>query len=263
MSRNGDTVAGDMKTFPLNAFDSLADAQPVAAITAKVTKVFPQKTGESSAGPWAIQNLEIEGDGVVLPVMMKDRDPVGPELKGRTITLIASTGKQMAGLYAMDDNRNGTVIRKLKVTASATMEVMEGSAPASKPAQNTNVQQAAQSAVNQAQRAAGTTQTADLGAPAERPAPKGQDEINADQAKQERHDIRDVRKTMIQVANLHLLARLSVENYEAKLFKDVTGKDMSEGEIQGATASVFIKCEKIGLHSKMPARPFTLDELKK
>jgi hypothetical protein len=246
------------KPFPLASFDALTDKQTVGCILGTLTVLYPRKDGvrQSTGTPWSIQNGKLVADGVELPVVFMDRDEIPQSYKGREIMLTASNAKGLSGLYAHDDDYQGTITRKLKVTASAEIALIGSSSPAAE----TPRQQ--QRPTTQQQR------------PAEEPAPNLQDpppprerrerpqptaeERDAEAAKK----MNEARRTIMQTANLHLICRLAVINYEAPLYKEVTGHTMNEGEVQAATSSIFIKCDKLGLTNSMPTHPFTADELK-
>lgn len=217
--------------FPMEAFASLADNQPIACVEGVLTKLYGPKNGTNSNGPWSIQNAELDCKGTIVPVMFKDREPIDQGLKNRTIRLTASTAKGMSGLYAIDDERNGAVTRKLKVTPSAQLDIIDNASAAAKPphqAQNPP-QQASQQATGQ--------QTASK--------PAASDDGHHDH-------VRAAKQTIIQVLNLHLLITKAVDKMEAPAYKKATGLDMSESQRQAATASIFITCERQGLVRNMP-----------
>ncbi len=218
--------------FPMDAFASLADNQPIACVEGVLTKLYGPKDGTNSNGPWSIQNAELDCKGVIVPVMFKDREPIDQSLKNRTIRLTASTAKGMSGLYAIDDVRNGATTRKLKVTPSAQLDIIDTGRAAEPPRQQavqTPPQQAAGQPTGQQQ--------------ASQPAPKDDGH----------HDlVRAAKQTIIQILNLHLLVAKAVEKMEAPAFKKATGLDMSESQRQAATASIFITCERQGLVRNMP-----------
>jgi hypothetical protein len=64
--------------------------------------------------------------------------------------------------------------------------------------------------------------------------------------------MKEAKKALTQIANLHLQCMLVVERYEAKAFHEATGQHMTEAQKQAAIASVFIKAERSGLVDKMP-----------
>lgn len=235
----------EAKPFPLSAFDSLSDGQVIACVQGVLVKLFPQKTGTSTAGPWALQNGEIEADGVVIPITFKDRDPLDQTLKGRTIRVTASNVKTMTGVFCWDDTRNGATVRKIKVTPSAELDIIAGDSPAAVPPQGQT-----------------STTPPDLQTPpASKPAPAttaAKPAPPTDRSKEDA-DFLEARKTVNQIANLHLLCMLAVERYEADAYKALTNRDMSEGQRQAAVASLFIKADREGLVRYMPVTDASKD----
>jgi hypothetical protein len=234
----------EVKIFPLSAFDSLADGQPVAAIKGTITKLYDAKGGTNSVGKWQIQNAEIEADGITLPVMFKDRDAIDKSWKGKTILLTAKVDKSMTGLYVFDDTKNDVTIRKLKVTTTATIEIVYDDAK-TQSAAAPNLQQ------HQQQPTERLTNPADP-APANKPADPAPQTGGKPQRTKEEQEFHDAQKTVVQIANLHLTCMLAVERYEAPAFKKLTGQDMSESQRQAACASIFIKADREGLVRYMP-----------
>lgn len=64
----------------------------------------------------------------------------------------------------------------------------------------------------------------------------------------------EAKRTIMQIANLHLLSAQAVESYEAPAFKKHTGQDMTESQRQGAIASIFIEACRSGLVRNMPTK---------
>lgn len=279
------------KPFPFASFEHLTDGQTVGMIVGTLSILYGWKTGNNAKKPWAIQNGILTDDtGAELPVVFMDRESeLGKEWKGVKIQLVAGTDKGLTGLYAYDDTFQGRTTRKLKVTKSAHLTAVGDAAPEQlsaaeqerrlhaiaeahereKSSRGQTTHELAERPPQQRQQHQQQTPAAnpepgpDLSGPTPPAGKKSPEEIEAEKAKAEKRDIRDARHAMIQVANLHLMSRLCVENYEAKTYREVTGNDMSESEKQGATASIFIQLTKTQVHLKMPKRPFTVDELKK
>lgn len=236
------------KPFPFAAFDSLAHNNPVAAIQGTITKLYQQKSGTNSVGPWSIQNGELEADGIILPFMLKDRDSLDQSMKGRTVFMTASTAKGITGLYAFDDENHGVTTRKLKVTATATIDIIDGGR--SQAAETPPKQEAQTSFQDPAPTDKFKTETWKE-TPADKQTPHTR--TKEDEA------FLEARKTINQIANLHLLCMLAVERYEAPAFKKLSGQDMSESQRQAAAASIFIKADREGLTRSMPVVDATKD----
>lgn len=251
--------------FPLNQFGTLASGQPIAVLTGTLTKLFDRKTGKNEHGEWSIQNAELTQDGTALPVQFKEMEEIPKSYRNREILLEAKQGKQLTGLYCIDDDRGGTVTRKIKVTGTATLSLVEGGpsqavndfkkrvdnewGPENNPSRG-------QTTVHQQQSAPDLQEPAPRSQTAAQPPPKKTpDEKRA----AEDAEFHEARRTVNRLANLHLLCALAVERYEAPAFKNLTGVDMSESQRQGATASIFIAAERSGLARQMPVANATQD----
>ena len=98
---------------------------PIPAIKGKLTALYPVKKGESEKGPWSFQNGELTQGNQKIKIVFKGRDPVPMSTKGKEITLLSFHGDRgVSGLYASDNDYNGTVTREIKVTSTA--EMIEG-----------------------------------------------------------------------------------------------------------------------------------------
>lgn len=244
--------------FPLNAFSSLGDGQPIACLQGELVKLYPAKSGKNSVGPWSLQNGELQADGVTIPITFKDRDELDQTWKGRVILLTASNDKGMKGLYCWDDEKNNVKVRKIKVTPSASLDIIDtsagrGSAAAQQPHQQGQQQQRdPDGPTGNAHDNHGHQQQPNQGGG------QGGDPQRKQRSKEE-EDFLDARRTIQQLTNLHLLCLLAVERYEAPAFKSLTGRDMPEGQRQAAASSLFIKADKLGLDRFMPLVDATKD----
>lgn len=238
--------------FPLSQLGAMADKQNLACIAGTIASIYKPKTGTNSTGEWSIQNAVIKGtDGIEVTLWLKDRPEIPTAAKGRFIVLTARQGeKGLSGLYIMDDDYNGKVTRKIKVTPTAELTYQddapqrEYNPPASRPSAA-----ARQKAVEESwQEPTGS----------HHPDP----DPDATQAKAQaarKHDapdsIKEAERTILQITNLHLTCSRAVIKYEAPTFKKLTGQDMTESQVQGAIASVFIESCRSGLHRNMPTAP--------
>lgn len=228
--------------FPLTALGSMADKQPVACVAGTVTKIWPRRSGSNSNGDWSIQNLMIKGTcGTEIGIQLKDREEFGKENGNRFIILEAKVGdKGMSGLYIFDDEYQGKTTRKLKATPTA--QISWGGEPTKQqPAQSGNTQPPHDPDWPEVQQ---NYSPADEHAPARK-----QPDNHANEA------MREAKRTIVQIVNLHLLVAKAVEKQEAPNFKKATGMDMTEAQRQGAIGSVFIEACKQGLVRSMPTSP--------
>lgn len=248
----------DKQPFPLNTLPSMQDGQTIGFIRGVLVKIFPQKSGTHSNGEWSIQNGTIrDASGTEVDLFIKDRREIPQDVKGKTIEITAANSKQhgLTGIKVMDDDFKGNITRKLKITASATIEqVADG-------VQSTKAPQGAEQEIPLESRPDVDWDVEQHGSShsiAQEQA-EFQAKMEAERqrkAQQQPDPLHESKLTIVQIANLHVLCRMAVERQEAPLVKKLTGRDMGEQEIQSATASLFIKADKLGMHSRMPTRPF-------
>jgi hypothetical protein len=238
-----------IQPFPLSQIGAMVDKQNLACIAGTLTAIYKPKSGENSTGPWSIQNAVLKGiDGTEVTIWVKDREEIPQNAKGRFIVLTARQGeKGLSGLYIMDDDYNGKITRKIKVTPTAELSYQEGGATQAAPQQSAPAQTTQASARQQAvedswadneRQAVASQQPTQASAPAKKPAPDSMIEAE---------------RTILQIVNLHLTCSRAVVKYEAPTFKKMTGQDMTESQVQGAIASVFIESCKNALHRHMPS----------
>lgn len=233
-----------MTTQTVEQINGLPDKALVYGFRGTVKKVFSRNTGEGNHGPWSIQNVILmDEEQREIKMMIKDCPDFffapgdGIELEPKL------SDKGITGLYAIDDDYKGTITRILKATSTVIMKEPPSNPPKDIPAQ---------SPANHASPARQTRERSPEHLSAVQQSTKNQNsEKTVDPFK-------DARKTVMKIANLHLLCAKAVSDYEAPAFKEATGRDMSESQIQGATASVFITAERSGLVNKMPCNPIKL-----
>lgn len=240
-----------IQPFPLNQLGAMADKQTLACIAGTVMNIYKPKSGENSNGPWSIQNAVIKGtDGTELTLWIKDREEIPSSAKGRFLILTAKQGdKGLSGLYIMDDEYNGKITRKIKVTPTAELAYQQdGHAPQAR--QESHGHQAAETTEFQT---AAHQKAEEEWKDIESAIPQAQSEPVRKQTKANAPDsLHEAKKTILQITNLHLLCARAVVDYEAPQFKKVTGQDMTESMVQGATGSIFIESCRNGLHRNMP-----------
>jgi hypothetical protein len=220
----------DLNKFPPNT--------PVGNFIGTVAAVFNQRTGTNGKGDWALQTIKLRQGEDEIAVLLKDRPPF-PFQKGQDVRIDYYAGDRgPTGAVTYDDDFNGTISRQIKVTPTGQISLLSGGAPEQNQQRETAAptqarQESAPAAQNQ-QRNTTTTQ------------PIGDAEAAM---------IKETKKAIVQIANLHLLCALVVERVEAPAFHTATGVLMSEGQKQAAIASIFIKAERSGLVNEMPKRP--------
>lgn len=233
---------------PIDQILALPDKAVVYCFEGQVTKAFKRSDGTNAQGPWSIESFLLkDATGAEIKLMLKDSDPAGWQ-PGTAVRLEAWKGdKGFSGLYAADDEYKGEVRRILRATKTCTITLLNGG-------QQHAPQQAAPQQQAQApqQRPQGQQQP-----PQQQQPPRQQTTAPAatDEDREARKALNDAKRTILQITNLHLLCAKVVETVEAPAFKKATGHDMTEGQRQGATASVFIESCKKGLVHAMPTTP--------
>lgn len=234
----------------ITQINDLPDKAVVYCFEGTVQKSFKRSEGTNSQGEWSIESFLLkDATGAEIKLMLKDSPPAGWPI-GAAVRLEAWKGdKGFSGLYAADDEYKGEVRRILRATKTCNVTMLGGGQQQAAPQQQqrppqqaaaTHQQQAASTPPQQRQQATTGQQQA---------APTDADEAAARAARQA---MRDAKRTIIQISNLHLLCAKVVATQEAKAYKKATGQDMTEGQQQGATASIFIESCKKGLVHAMP-----------
>ena len=242
-----------MQPFPLNQLAAMADKQTLACVAGTIVSAYQAKRGTNANGEWSIQNVVLKGDdGTEVTLWMKDREEIQKSAKGQRIILTAHQGdKGLSGLYIMDDEYNGKTTRKIKVTPSAELSygvaTQQPAAASYQQAQQTG-QGLPQQAMHPEAAARHEAAAKSWDEPAAQPAPAPTQHAPVDQ-------IVEARRSIMQIANLHLLCAKAVAQYEAPAYKRATGADMTESMQQGACASIFIESCRNGLHRSMPTSP--------
>lgn len=234
---------------PIDQILALPDKAVVYCFEGTVTKAFKRSDGTNAQGAWSIESFLLkDAAGAEIKLMLKDSDPAGWQ-PGTAVRLEAWKGdKGFSGLYAADDEYKGEVRRILRATKTCTVTILNGQQHAPQQAAPQQQAQAPQ------QRPQGQQQP-----PQQQHAPRQQTTTThaaapADDAaeREARKALNEAKRTILQITNLHLLCAKVVETVEAPAFKKATGQDMTEGQRQGATASVFIESCKKGLVHAMP-----------
>lgn len=237
-----------MQHQPIEQIQALPDRAVVYCFEGTVQKAFRRSEGTNSTGPWSIETFLLkEASGGEIKLMLKDADPAG-WAPGTALRLEAWKGdKGFSGLYAADDEYKGEVRRILRATKTCNVTVLNGqqqAAPQHQPQYQQHPQQS-QPAPQQGHQQPDPDPQATT---AKQQPPKQQTKAAAPDS------VLEAKRTMMQIANLHLLAAQVVESYEAPAFKKHTGQDMTESQRQGAIASIFIESCRSGLVRNMPTK---------
>jgi hypothetical protein len=230
-----------MQHQPIEQIQALPDRAVVYCFEGTVQKAFRRSAGTNDKGEWSIETFLLkEASGGEIKLMLKDADPAG-WAPGTALRLEAWKGdKGYSGLYAADDEYKGEVRRILRATKTCNVTVLNGqqqAPPQQQPQHQQQPQQSQPAAQQPPQQAATATTQA-----------KPQTKSAAPDS------VLEAKRTMMQIANLHLLAAQVVESYEAPAFKKHTGQDMTESQRQGAIASIFIESCRSGLVRNMPTK---------
>lgn len=220
--------------------------------------VYERKSGTNQRGEWSIQNVKcVDAQGAEIKVAFHGHDEV-PFKAGQWFTLSAYHGQNgWSGLYAEDDTYQGTTTRIIKATKTAQIGIgpSTGTTPPDPQTQGmggAGQANAQQPATQPEQAPQQPQQQPSVPTPATPKAPEnGSSELT------------DARRMIVQFANLHTLCALAVMKMESPTLEGVTGTPMSESQLQGAIASIYISSERAGMARKMPTKPFTAEDLKK
>lgn len=141
-----------MKLTRLSLVDELPEGTQLQAVEGRITAVYEYNTGEHPQhGPWSMQNCTLEGDGVKVKVLLKDRPELHSGWKGKNVVITAyqnDKGK-WSGIKTEDNDYNGTVTRRLRITGSANIEDSAGGGQSEQYASPKDVPQQRQQAPQQ------------------------------------------------------------------------------------------------------------------
>jgi hypothetical protein len=140
-----------MKLTKLELIPDLPEGTQLQAVEGKITAVYDYNQGQHPEhGPWSMQNATLEWGGQKVKLNLKNR-PDAKQFKGKHVIIEALHNQdknKWSGIATEDNDYNGTVTRRLKITASAQMYDADsgGEAPRSEPArQQSTPQRQAQS----------------------------------------------------------------------------------------------------------------------
>lgn len=105
----------------------------IKIVRGTIKKRFERKSGKNDKGDWSFENLKLSDGKDEIDVSLKGREPLPSIFKvGSRIVISAHQGeKGWTGVKAVDEEVNGSTIRKIRVTPTGDVELENsGSAPA-------------------------------------------------------------------------------------------------------------------------------------
>jgi hypothetical protein len=94
------------------------------AVTVKIEKVFPFKSGDGDNGPWSFQAVKVSGGG---ELKLKNLDPFPEDRIGETVTLRAFSSPKhgLTGMKVAHEQYQGKTYDKLHITKTCLWEWAE------------------------------------------------------------------------------------------------------------------------------------------
>jgi hypothetical protein len=241
-----------MKPTPLSDVPEHPADAIIYSVRGTLKTVYPRKSGEIKKGPnagspWSLQNLELTDDrGTVVPAVLKDRpDEIPKSWQNREVLFEAHKGdKGWSGVYAFDDDYTSPAVRKIKVTATGQISLVDASneqPPPAKP-QQAPPPRTSQAAVNAARE--GT-------AAAQQPPPRT-GAATTPHVPGSKSDIAEIVSKANQIANLQLLCLTTTAEYTAARFKEKSGRELTTQEIHAMATSMCIELYRSASYTKMP-----------
>tara|TARA_R110000796_G_C14571530_1_gene435809 strand:- start:43358 stop:44173 length:816 start_codon:yes stop_codon:yes gene_type:complete len=241
-----------------------------------VVSCYERKSGTNAKGEWSIQNAILrDASGESIKLMLNGLpEQTWPD--GAAIELGTWEGpKGHSGLYAEDDTYNNETKRIMRATKTCAIN----SAMPQEAAEN-GQGYPEQDGAPQHQQQAPDHDTRNLDnmpdqawgdepsaadqqqATAQPPAPQQAPAQHQAPPKKKTatSDFKQARKTIVQIANLHLTCAIAAQRMEAPTYCAATGHEMTPEQLQSATASIFIKAERSGLVNDMPTSPLNADD---
>ena len=240
-----------MRIIPISEIFGRDPKETIGCCAGRIIKLYPAKRGTNQKGDWSFQRGTLQDKSGEIQFLLKDRQELTPEWKGRNVIMMARQGdKGFSGIYVEDDEYQGKVTRIIRLTPSATID------------EDVTQQQQKSSPPPPSAPAVSEDYRKDWpDAPESRPAPAPAPEVRQSAAEREAELMRAADRSLIQIMNLWLKSASMVNNYAALLFRESCGQDMTESERQAATSSVFIQATRAGLHNSMQARPLRAEEI--
>lgn len=212
------------KPYPLSQLDACADKQVLPCIAGTASRIFQRRESKPDAQKeWSVQDIELTQNGTTVKVKIWDHPEIARSNEGKPVTITASDGKGLTGIFVLDDDYDGKITRMIRLTASAeiSFETEQSSAPPRHDPPPAETRQEA-------------PQTKTAAAPT---------------------PIVEAKRELMKLANLHLLSTMVVEKVLAPEYKKITGREMPEDRRGASISSLIIAGEKRGLHLNLPTRP--------
>ncbi len=218
-----------MRLIPIKDALTFSPEENVPSVRGKVKEIYKPSTGSSDKGEWSFQNLVIVDESGQIKVKLKDREPLPLDYKGRVILISCKEGdKGLSGVKIKEDEYRGKIDKVLWVTPSATIDRVEGSAPA---------------APQQAQ-ANGHVEQPKSEAPKQNGNGNGQPD-----------SVKHVRHSLNRMANLYLHC-MEAGNYVRSQWEAAHQVKMSEEQFQACVSSLYIQGSRDNLYDGLPIGSF-------
>jgi hypothetical protein len=228
------------KVTSMKEVGDLDDQMPIALVRGKVTQIFKAKRGPGDDGnPWSFQNLKLKDATGERKVVLKNRDDVPMDWRGKEIVIEGHHGeKGWSGIYASDNEYNGKTTREIKVTGSAGVflasEVRDSESSSQAPSQKAPPA------------AANGSKTASAPAVGSEQPDKRATQLQA---------IKAAKSKAARLANLFTIAIDAVEAIVVPHWNEAIGSDtMSEDQHQAAISTLFIAMQRDGLDTDLPVK---------
>ena len=236
----------EIQPFPLSQLNTCAPRQVLPKIAGTLVSIYKRHEGENDKGPWSVQDIEIEGQGAKVKVKVWNKPEIDRNRQGQHIEIMANEGQAgLTALFVEDDTYDGKTTRILRLTKTAIVQI-GGSQPANnQPPAETGGNGFPDAPENQPQGNVGR-----MNEPAARPDPPRQQSAP--------DPVNEAKKELGKLANLHILATLTVEKVIAPKFKEATGREMPEDRRGASVSSLIIAGEKRGLHLNLPSKPISI-----
>jgi hypothetical protein len=104
----------------IGIINELPKGTPVDYVDGHIVNLYPRKAGTSASGKdWSFQNGEMQIDGSTIKLKFSFCEEIPQSWRGKKVRLASTaTAKGRTGLYADDEEYNGTTTRILRATNS-------------------------------------------------------------------------------------------------------------------------------------------------
>lgn len=227
---------------PLAEIPQLEADEIITCTAGTLKKLFEPKKGENSNGPWSIQHGTLEKDGASIELFIKDREPIPQTWRGREIIVSAHKGeKGWSGVYAYDDTYKGKTTRKVKITPTAEVALLDDHQPGTHEAPPAPPQKPTGQSQGNSKPAADSKPPADVATP------------TPNQAAARKSEITKCVAAATQIGNLQLLSLNTVENYVAPRFAKKNGRELTVDERHAWAMNMMIQLCRDNMQWAMPS----------